>query len=48
VGNFSERDHSIHIYRAVIDDGVRTADDLRTWMGSHNTTGLTPWQPAAR
>ena len=39
---------SIHIYRAVIDDGVRTADDLRSWMGAHSTTGLTSWQPAAR
>ena len=36
---------SIDIYRAVIDDGVRTADDLLAWMGSNYTPTLTPWRP---
>ncbi len=39
---------SIDIYRAVIDDGVRTADDLRGWIGPHHKPGLTPWRPRAR
>lgn len=36
---------SIDIYRAVIDDGVRTIDDLRRWIGPNYESGLTNWRP---
>jgi hypothetical protein len=36
---------SIDIYRAVIDDGVRTFDDLRRWIGPNYKPGLTNWRP---
>lgn len=36
---------SIDLYRAVIDDGVRTGDALRAWLGSHETGSLTAWRP---
>lgn len=36
---------SIDLYRAVLDDGVRTADDLHTWLKSHETGALTGWKP---
>jgi hypothetical protein len=36
---------SIDIYRAAIDDGVRTADDLRAWIGQAHTSTLTHWRP---
>ena len=36
---------SIDLYRAVIDDNVRTGDELRAWLASHETGFLTPWRP---
>ena len=38
---------SIDLYRAVLDDHVRTADDLRAWLASHETGGLSDWRPKA-
>lgn len=36
---------SIDLYRAVIEDGVRTAEEFRTWLGCHETGKLTDWRP---
>jgi hypothetical protein len=36
---------SVDLYRAVLDDDVRTADDLRAWLATHETGKLTDWQP---
>jgi hypothetical protein len=36
---------SVDLYRAVIDDGVRTTDDLHNWLKSHKTGNLTDWKP---
>ena len=38
---------SIDLYRAVLDDHVRTGDDLRAWLASHETGGLSDWRPKA-
>ena len=40
-----ERCGSIHIYRAVIDDGVETLDEFRAWRADHDTESLTAWTP---
>ncbi len=37
---------SIDLYRAVIDDGVRTTDQWRQWQQTHETGVLTAWKPA--
>ena len=37
---------SIDLYRAVVDDHVRTADELRAWLQSHEIGQLTDWTPA--
>lgn len=36
---------SIHVYRAVLQDGVRTPAEFRRWQASHDTTALTDWLP---
>ena len=36
---------SVDLYRAVLDDGVHTADDLHMWLKSHETGSLTDWKP---
>ena len=36
---------SVDLYRAVLDDDVRTADDLLRWLESHETGNLTDWKP---
>jgi hypothetical protein len=36
---------SIHVYRAVLDDGVRNFGQFKTWLEHHQTTGLTNWKP---
>ena len=36
---------SIDLYRAVLSDHVRTADDLRAWLKTHETGELTDWRP---
>lgn len=36
---------SIDLYRAVMDDGVRTPEMLRAWLASHKTGELTAWRP---
>jgi hypothetical protein len=36
---------SIDLYRAVIDDGVRTIADLGEWLDSWDSPGLTDWRP---
>lgn len=40
--------HSMDIYRAVLDDGVRTAADFLTWQAEHKSVGLTSWRPTTR
>jgi hypothetical protein len=36
---------SIDLYRAVLQDGVRTFDELRAWVSCHETGQLTAWRP---
>ena len=36
---------SIDLYRAVLDDGVHTQDDLRAWVGNDYAPTLTHWRP---
>lgn len=36
---------SIDLYRAVLDGGVRTPDDMRQWLQSNRTGVLTDWRP---
>ena len=36
---------SIHIYRAVLDDGVRNIEQFKNWLEHHQTEGLTTWKP---
>ena len=36
---------SIDLYRAVIEDGVRTVDDLSAWIGPAYRPTLTRWRP---
>ncbi|MDX9979175.1 MAG: hypothetical protein RBU25_03910 [Lentisphaeria bacterium] len=36
---------SIDLYRAVLDDGVRTPAELRDWLATHSTGGLSDWKP---
>jgi hypothetical protein len=38
--------HSVDIYRAVLDDGVRSAADFLTWHTEHTSGGLTYWRPS--
>ncbi len=37
---------SVDLYRAVIEDSVRTVDALKDWLRSHKTGELTAWRPA--
>jgi hypothetical protein len=37
--------HSIDVYRAVLDDGVRTLDEFLAWRGRVPGDGLTAWRP---
>ena len=46
--DLSLRCGSIELYRAVLDDNVRTAEQLRTWLGSHETGELSNWKPKRR
>jgi hypothetical protein len=39
---------SIHIYRAVLDDGVRSVAQFKAWLGQHSTQGLSDWKPRLR
>lgn len=36
---------SIDLYRAVLEDGVRTPDGLRQWLQTRETGQLTGWKP---
>ena len=36
---------SIHIYRAVLDDGVRNIEQFKIWLEHNQTDGLTTWKP---
>ena len=36
---------SIHVYRAVLDDRVRSVEQFRNWLEHHQTGGLTAWRP---
>jgi hypothetical protein len=38
---------SVDLYRAVLEDGVRTAAHLRDWLNTHETGMLTDWKPAS-
>jgi hypothetical protein len=40
--------HGIDVYRAVLDDGVRTSADFRDWLTTHRADGLTRWRPKPR
>lgn len=39
---------SIDLYRPVLDNQVRTPDELRTWLGSHKTGDLSDWRPKGK
>ena len=39
---------SVDLYRAVLDDGVRTIDDLHIWLKTHQTGNLTDWVPKSK
>ena len=43
--DLSLRCRSLDLYRAVLDDNVRTAEQLRTWLESHETGRLSDWKP---
>ena len=36
---------SLDLYRAVLDDGVGTPEQLRAWLASHETGKLSGWRP---
>ncbi|MCG8349038.1 MAG: hypothetical protein MI924_14805 [Chloroflexales bacterium] len=36
---------SIHIYRAVLDDGIRDVEQFKAWLEQNQIDGLTTWQP---
>ena len=36
---------SIHIYRAVLDAGVRTLDGFQAWLADNRVDGLIDWKP---
>lgn len=38
---------SIHVYRAVLDDGIRSLEGFRVWLDRHETDGLANWKPGA-
>jgi len=38
--------HSIEIYEAVLDGGVRTPFEFRAWQSQREPGGLTSWRPA--
>ena len=46
--NSSVQCSSIDLYRAVLDDSVRTSRDLSAWLESHETGKLTDWKPKRR
>jgi hypothetical protein len=37
--------HGIDVYRAVLDDGVRTVAEFRAWIATQRKAGLTHWRP---
>ena len=39
---------SIHIYRAVLDDGIYSLEQFKTWLEHNQTDGLIVWKPRAR
>jgi hypothetical protein len=39
---------SIHIYRAVLDDGIRNLEQFKIWLEHNETDGLIAWKPRAR
>jgi len=39
---------SIHVYRAVLDDGIRSLEQFKTWLEHNHTDGLMTWKPRAR
>jgi hypothetical protein len=38
---------SIHIYRAVLDDGIRSVEQFEVWLKQKDLSGLTFWKPGA-
>ena len=40
--------HSIEIYEAVLDGGVRSVSDFRVWLSQRKPVGLTFWRPKTR
>jgi hypothetical protein len=39
---------SIHLYRAVLDDGIRSIDQLKNWLEHNEVDRLTAWQPGTK
>jgi hypothetical protein len=39
---------SIHVYRAVLDEGIRDPESLKSWIKHHPTTGLMDWKPGMK
>jgi hypothetical protein len=39
--------HGIDVYRAVLDDGVRTVSEFRDWLAEHGASDLTHWRPGS-
>jgi len=39
---------SIHVYRAVLEDGVRDLAGFRCWLETHPTSGLVKWRPGEK
>jgi hypothetical protein len=36
---------SIHVYRAVLDDGIHNFEQFKMWLEYNQTNGLTTWKP---
>ncbi len=41
----NEKVIGIEVYQAVIDDGVETYDDFKTWEMNRKSTGISLWEP---
>jgi hypothetical protein len=39
---------SIHVYRAVLEDGVHDLAEFRGWLATHPTSGLVAWKPGGK
>jgi len=39
---------SIHIYRAVLNNGIRNVEQFKIWLENNQTDGLTTWKPGVQ